>query len=165
MGRWAPLPRLRRDLTDFCRRGRARFGRFKEGMLADKFKEINDTYGHATGDAVLQKIADCLKHTFRHEDSICRICGDEFVVFMLRMEERREELIRLKTDLINRHLADTSDGVPNISLSVGVAFGGDSGDKDINQLIQCADEALYQMKAAGRNGCAFYEGAALCPAE
>ena len=58
-------------------------------------------------------------------------------------------LIQLKTDLINRHLADTSDGVPNISLSVGVAFGSDSGDKDIDQLIQCADEALYQMKAAG----------------
>ena len=123
---------------------------------ADKFKEINDTYGHATGDDVLKKISDSLKHTFRHEDYICRLGGDEFVVFMLHMELQREELIRLKIDLINKRLSDTSDGIPKISISVGVAFGVD--EPNIETLIKHADEALYQMKEAGRRGCVFYSG-------
>lgn len=121
---------------------------------ADKFKEINDTHGHAAGDAVLQKIASTLKHTFRHEDYICRIGGDEFIVFMLHIEEQCKDLIQLKTEIINKRLSDTSDGVPRISVSIGVAFGADS--PDIDALVKCADDALYEMKSAGRSGCVFH---------
>lgn len=121
---------------------------------ADKFKEVNDTYGHAVGDKVLRKIADTLKHTFRHEDYICRLGGDEFIVFMLHMDEERRELINLKTQLINRRLSDTSDGTPSVSVSVGVAFGKD--EDSMKSFIKHADEALYSVKSSGRCSCAFY---------
>ena len=122
---------------------------------ADQFKEINDTNGHQTGDAILKKIADALKYTFRREDYICRIGGDEFVVFMLHMDEKRKELINIKINHINDVLADTSDGLPETSVSVGVSFG--SSEESLESAIKHADEALYDMKAAGKHGCAFYE--------
>lgn len=121
---------------------------------ADKFKEINDTHGHATGDKVLKKIAVMLRRTFRSEDYICRVGGDEFVVFMLHMDEERRELIKLKVGLINKGLADTSDDLPPISVSIGVAFGKDV--PNVSTLIKNADEALYRMKNSGRGGCCFY---------
>ena len=121
---------------------------------ADKFKEINDTHGHAMGDKVLKKIAAMLRRTFRSEDYICRIGGDEFVVFMLHMDEERRELIKLKVGLINKGLADTSDDLPPISVSIGVAFGKDV--PNVSTLIKNADEALYRMKNSGRGGCCFY---------
>ena len=122
---------------------------------ADKFKEINDSFGHAVGDDVLKKIADALRFTFRREDYICRLGGDEFVVFMLHMDEKRRQLIDIKIDHINRVLADTDDGLPETSISVGVAFGG--SEADLETAIKHADEALYEMKSAGRHGCSFYE--------
>ncbi|SDB50592.1 diguanylate cyclase (GGDEF) domain-containing protein [Ruminococcaceae bacterium FB2012] len=121
---------------------------------ADNFKDINDQFGHATGDKVLKKIADTLRHTFRHEDYICRMGGDEFLVFMLHMDEERRDLIRFKTDLINKRLKDSSDGIPKITVSVGVAFG--SNAVSLKEFIDHADEALYRVKNGLKCGCAFY---------
>ena len=122
---------------------------------ADQFKEINDTEGHQVGDDVLRKIADAMRYTFRREDYICRVGGDEFVVFMLRMDDKRRDLITIKIDHINKVLADTSDGLPATSISVGVAFG--SSEESLEAAVKHADEALYEMKASGKHGCAFYE--------
>lgn len=122
---------------------------------ADKFKEVNDTYGHQVGDKVLKKIAAALKHTFRSEDYICRLGGDEFVVFMLHMEEEHRELVRLKADLINSALSRQEDGLPPVSVSIGAAFGKDAAN--IKELMDHADKALYMVKEAGRNGCCFYD--------
>ena len=123
---------------------------------ADKFKEINDTHGHAVGDKVLQKLARVLKKTFRSEDYICRIGGDEFVVFMMHVSEELKDLIRLKTKQINDALADTSDDIPPISTSIGVAFG--HKEHSVSTMLKHADTALYTVKAGGRSGCCFYEG-------
>ncbi len=122
---------------------------------ADKFKEVNDTYGHLVGDKVLKKIAAALKHTFRSEDYICRLGGDEFVVFMLHMDEEHRELVRLKAALINSALSRQEDGLPPVSVSVGAAFGKDAAN--IKELMDHADKALYMVKEAGRNGCCFYD--------
>ena len=121
---------------------------------ADHFKEINDTVGHDAGDLVLIKIADTLRRTFRSEDYICRLGGDEFIVFMLHMDEKMCGLIERKVAQINEVLADTSDGVQMISVSVGVAFGNHASDAQT--LVKQADQALYDMKENGRAGCAFY---------
>lgn len=121
----------------------------------DTFKEINDTNGHQIGDAILRKIADTLKYTFRREDYICRIGGDEFVVFMLHMDEKRKNLISIKIDHINKELADTSDGLPATSISVGVAFG--CNEENLESTFKHADEALYYVKSAGKHGCSFYD--------
>lgn len=122
---------------------------------ADKFKEVNDNYGHAVGDKILQKLAMTLKKTFRSEDYICRIGGDEFVVFMKYVNDGLKDLIILKSKQINETLADTSDGLPPVSTSIGVAFGQNA--QSTKDLIQHADDTLYRVKERGRCGCSFYE--------
>jgi diguanylate cyclase (GGDEF)-like protein len=122
---------------------------------ADKFKEINDTYGHAVGDKILQKVAAILKKTFRSEDYICRIGGDEFIVFMKHVSEELQDLIILKSKQINEALTDTSDGLPPVSMSIGVAFG--TNEQSTQTMIKHADEALYNVKKRGRCGCSFYK--------
>ena len=122
---------------------------------ADKFKEINDSYGHEVGDRVLKKIAALLKQNFRLNDRVCRIGGDEFVVLMLDTEELPEENIAAKVSRINRELSHTAeDKLPLVSVSVGAAHGGEA--EDWKELFNRADAALYEMKQHGRRGCRFY---------
>ena len=121
---------------------------------ADYFKNINDTYGHVTGDKVLIKIASILRDSFRAEDYVCRVGGDEFAVIMIHCGSNLEELIRGKAERANAKLADTSDGLPAISISVGVAFSDRlSAGWD---LFKDADKALYQAKENGRSCTAFF---------
>ena len=119
------------------------------------FKEINDTSGHETGDEALKKVGRVLTENFRSVDYICRIGGDEFTVFMVNLKDKPEELIRRKVEQINEALADTSDGSPAVSMSVGIAVG--DGEADSQELFRRADTALYYVKENGRNGCCFYE--------
>ena len=118
----------------------------------DKFKGINDRYGHETGDRVLQKIAKTLLGYFRHEDYVCRIGGDEFAVVLVNAGAIEDENLREKTRFINRELAGTAaDELPAVSVSVGVARG--SGAEDWTELFKQADTALYQVKQEGGRGC------------
>ena len=121
---------------------------------ADLFKQINDNCGHDTGDRVLKKIADALKRCFRADDCLCRIGGDEFAVLMHSPEGLWENLIQSRIRDINSLLADTSDGLPAVSVSVGAACGRDA--KDMDELFEHADAALYERKRSGRGGCSFY---------
>lgn len=121
----------------------------------DKFKDINDQYGHDVGDKILQKFARVLRKTFRSEDYICRIGGDEFVVFMMHVTDELRDLIILKTKQINSALADVSDELPPASASIGIAFGHDA--PDMETLLKHADEALYNVKENGRGGGSFYD--------
>lgn len=121
---------------------------------ADKFKEVNDTYGHETGDAVLKKVASVLKKYFRSDDYVCRVGGDEFVVLMVSIPESPDVLIKTKIDMIRRDLINTKDGLPRITLSIGVAYDHEGTDPD--ELFRRADAALYHVKNNGRSGCAFY---------
>ena len=122
----------------------------------DFFKEVNDTYGHEIGDKVLQKIADTLTHHFRSEDYVCRIGGDEFVVFMLHSDEKQRGLIEKKIRRINEELTRADDGVPAITVSVGAAHGASvSGPND---WFNRADKALYETKRSGRRGVTLFEG-------
>ena len=122
---------------------------------ADRFKNINDTNGHVIGDGVIQKIARVLKDNFRSDDYVCRIGGDEFMILMVHVDESVRHLIENKILQINHDLASTEDGLPPISVSVGVSLGGSK--KDAQQRFHEADMALYHVKDHGRNGCSFYE--------
>ena len=134
------------------------------GLIAldiDKFKGINDTYGHDMGDLALRRLADCLKVQFRREsDYIIRQGGDEFIVIMAGSEINGYDSIRKKIGGINKFLADQSndplDGkiLPNMSISAGVAY---SSNGYRPELAKNADEALYNTKERGRNGCNLYE--------
>ena len=119
----------------------------------DKFKTVNDTYGHDVGDKVLQRVANVLKEHFRSVDLICRFGGDEFVVIMTRSNSSMRKLIEDKIREINRVLQHPEDGLPPTSLSVGAAFA----DKKLpdGDLFKDADTALYTIKQSGRKGCGF----------
>ena len=120
----------------------------------DRFKGINDTYGHEMGDKVLQKVGQQLKSFFRSDDYPARIGGDEFVVILNDFAEENRRIIAHKLALITKELADTSDGLPLVTLSVGVAFST-KGYSD--ELFNQADKALYAVKDAGRNGMKFFD--------
>ena len=122
---------------------------------ADKFKRINDDNGHEVGDRILQKIANTLLANFRSDDYICRIGGDEFMVLMVHVSKDVRHLIENKVIQINKELTDTDDGLPPVTVSVGVALCMDTNNPQ--ELFHDADVALYYVKEHGRNGCCFYE--------
>lgn len=119
----------------------------------DLFKQINDKYGHPVGDAVLKKISTLLMEQFRNSDYVARVGGDEFAVIMTKFGSTPMEIIQRKIEGMNKILQSIEDGLPTVSLSVGVAFS-ESGYND--DLVKCADQALYKVKRGGRCNCSFY---------
>ena len=108
----------------------------------DRFKQINDQYGHDVGDRALCYVAALLQESFRAEDYICRIGGDEFVVIMVHTDSSLSELVESKIRRINERLKTPTDGLPPISLSVGVAFG--NRENPSGDIFKDADTALYR---------------------
>ncbi len=120
----------------------------------DNFKSINDHYGHETGDKVLVKLVRVLKKHFRSDDYVCRIGGDEFVVFMVHSTEIQKNLIARKISNINGDLMNTEDGLPPASVSVGIVHG--SAAKDGENLFEKTDEAMYEAKRGGKKTFVFH---------
>jgi diguanylate cyclase (GGDEF)-like protein len=121
----------------------------------DRFKGVNDTYGHETGDRVLQKVSYLLQAGFRSNDLVARLGGDEFGVIMRKATPANSKVIVEKIDAFNRIMQQPDNHLPPATLTVGVAFS-EHGFSD--ELFQQADQALYQRKAHGRCGCEFYKG-------
>ena len=120
----------------------------------DYFKGFNDNYGHDVGDKVLKKVAAALHDNFRSEDYVCRIGGDEFAVIMVHTHSNLRELVENKVKNCQVRVGSEEDGLPAVTLSIGVAFGDREAPTD--DIYKDADAALYQVKEAGRNGYAFY---------
>ena len=120
----------------------------------DIFKSVNDTYGHATGDAILKKISNQLRTAFRSIDYVCRIGGDEFAIIMVQMTSNLSYTISDKITAVNESLTHPDDGLPAVSLSVGVAFS--DRDNPGDSIFKDADKALYKTKENGKCGCTFY---------
>ncbi len=117
----------------------------------DRFKEINDTFGHETGDVVLQHVADSLRALVDPEDSIFRLGGDEFaVVFANPKRERVLSSGRAIVEHFSKPL-QLNDAVCQYGASVGIAFSA-----DIPDLMRQADIALYAAKRQGRGRMAVY---------
>lgn len=121
----------------------------------DEFKSINDTHGHDVGDEVLKKAAKTIFNSFRSQDYICRIGGDEFAVIMIRSDSSMKDLIARKINMINEKLSvsDENDNPP-VSCSVGVAFGRIG--LNVSDMFKRADTALYETKKNGRCGVTFF---------
>ncbi|WP_417275271.1 diguanylate cyclase [Celeribacter halophilus] len=122
----------------------------------DKFKAVNDTFGHGVGDAVLVEVAKRLRDTLRSMDLLARFGGEEFLVCMpmTSLVEARTVAERLRTAICSQPATVTADGTPvTVSASIGLAMGGASGPapSDIDTLLEIADRALYAAKAEGRN--------------
>lgn len=124
----------------------------------DNFKLVNDNYGHEIGDKVLKKVAETVRHNFRSDDYVCRLGGDEFVVLMVHAARNQTRLIQTKFTRINEELADTADGLPKVSVSVGASHGVNASDA--RELFTQADRALYESKRRGRCDFTFFTGEA-----
>ena len=88
------------------------------------------------------------------DDCICRIGGDEFVVFLAHSGQIERRLIESKINLINSLLEKTDDGLPPISISVGIICG--KGVTDISEVFEKADKAMYESKMRGKHTFTFY---------
>lgn len=120
----------------------------------DKFKQINDTLGHDTGDRVLKRVAETIRLGFRSQDYVCRLGGDEFAVIMVHTEPAHGDLIRGKVAQINGTLIRAEGGLPTVHVSCGVAYGGAVSPQEI---YKRADAALYRVKNRGGAGCEIWE--------
>jgi diguanylate cyclase (GGDEF)-like protein len=119
-------------------------------MDLDGFKDINDTYGHATGDRLLQAVAERISSTLRPQDTAGRLGGDEFVVLLEGVGASPDLLAqRLLSVLHEPFLLDPVDGISvTAQTSIGIAAGHRESAGD---LLRDADIALYQAKGAGGN--------------
>ena len=119
----------------------------------DNFKKFNDEYGHEMGDAILIEVSATLFGSFRSTDHICRIGGDEFAVIMTEADPDMREAIERKLEKVSVFLRDTSNGLPSVTISVGVAYG--TATSTVDEIFLAADGALYETKRQGRDGRTF----------
>lgn len=122
----------------------------------DNFKAINDNYGHIAGDRTLQMFADTLRDHAGENDIICRIGGDEFVVFVKDIISK-DEIGSLAADIISDlcHKLDECKFETNSSVSIGIAQTAEYGT-EFNKLYNSADKALYYVKQNGKNSYHFF---------
>ncbi len=120
-------------------------------MDIDRFKPVNDTFGHAVGDALLKAFSARLTHTMRASDTIARLGGDEFTIIMERIN-RGEDAAALAGKIVTTMQAPFElDGtVVSVSVSIGMAYYCDE-DLSPAELLNRADVLLYEAKQAGRN--------------
>ncbi len=125
----------------------------------DKFKDVNDTYGHSAGDAVLRHITDHISRTLRKTDLLARMGGDEFVAVCTQFSSV-EELKRLGVALVDSVkeplIFEGHKIVPSISIGAAIS---ERGGTDVDDLLKRADYALYKVKRAGRGHVAVYDKA------
>lgn len=124
----------------------------------DKFKDVNDRYGHAAGDTVLHELAKTFFRHFRKDDIIGRIGGDEFVIYMRNIESKEIASARVKNLIENvRSLPFEEMNGNHVTISVGIAFVPEAGNCYMD-LYKNADTALYETKQNGKDGYHVYMG-------
>lgn len=122
----------------------------------DNFKTINDSFGHAAGDALLQSFAQRLLKVVRQEDVCCRFGGDEFLVLQQgaggagRVAERIVEMLEQSFPVGGHDMA--------VNASIGISLFPQDG-RDVDSLVKNADTAMYKAKAGGRNQFRFFDAA------
>ena len=135
-----------------------------EGKLAamimidlDHFKDVNDTFGHAAGDKLLEDVGKVLNDSFKGRDIVGRMGGDEFMIFMtdIKSENDAVSISARLNKMLTKRIVKTQ-GEVTISASIGIAIC-DSDMTDYEALFKRADKALYTTKENGRNGNTLYK--------
>ncbi len=123
----------------------------------DNFKDINDKYGHDTGDYVLQSLATRLLDSMRNIDTVCRLGGDEFIIILasIRNKEDVESAINKITKIISKEIVHKKIH-HTIKVSIGISLYPDDG-KDTRALMKNADIAMYHAKEKGGNNHQYYQ--------
>ena len=132
----------------------------------ERFKNVNDSLGHAAGDALLRQVAERLQSTLQGDDVLARLGGDEFAIIQVECEDQHASSIDL-AQRISRLIAEPFQ-LPGhrveIGTSIGVAVAPEHGS-DQEELLKKADLALYRSKSAGRNCYTLYDDAMLAELE
>lgn len=124
------------------------------GLLAldiDHFKQVNDSYGHDSGDLVLQQLAELLNDHTRGGDYVFRLGGEEFLILLVDVERQGAVQVaeKLRQRIMNESFRLRNDILVHITVSIGVALH--DGHPDHSRILRTADETLYQAKNSGRN--------------
>ena len=122
----------------------------------DRFKAINDSLGHAIGDALLKQVGSRLLDCVRSSDTVARLGGDEFVVLISALENDHavgSVVMKILEQLAEPYLIDEHEVYS--SSSIGISIYPRDGH-DAEELLKNADMAMYQAKEAGRNTCHFF---------
>lgn len=139
-----------RSLAEFSRARRYKEPLSVVAIDVDRFKSVNDTYGHAIGDRVLRSIATVLRNNLRVSDVVARYGGEEFLILLpqtdlARAVEKMEDML-----LLVQEGASPAIGAEPITISAGVAAYPDDA-QELNELLLVADRRLLQAKETGRN--------------
>ena len=118
----------------------------------DFFKKFNDTYGHQTGDYVLQQVAEIMDNGKRAHDVVARYGGEEFIWLLISSEYEDSHLAceRLRKEIESTEF-EFNDKPLSITVSIGVSSFHGEGEATVNSLIYNADRSLYEAKNSGRN--------------
>jgi two-component system, cell cycle response regulator len=129
----------------------------------DRFKGVNDTYGHPAGDRVLVELADILRESARDIDRLGRYGGEEFIALLPEtcVEDATVFVERVRREVARRHFDVGRDEPLRMTLSAGVATYPHELVEGVETLVRLADEALYTAKAAGRNRCVRFDEMAM----
>jgi two-component system, cell cycle response regulator len=118
----------------------------------DHFKRVNDEFGHHIGDDVLRELARRLQHSVRSYDMVGRFGGEEFLIILNKCDANsaiaRAENIRM--EVAKKPFPTRAKPLP-VTISVGLALSTDCENKNADEILACADVALYEAKSAGRN--------------
>jgi diguanylate cyclase (GGDEF)-like protein len=116
----------------------------------NRFKEINDHYGHAAGDHVLTTVSHRLVATVRASDTVARFGGDEFVVILDSIGNRQEltRIGQMFIDMLSQRVRLDSGAEVSVGVSIGFAVYPEDGD-NLEELLEVADQAMYQCKSSG----------------
>ena len=123
----------------------------------DRFKQINDTLGHATGDAMLKQIAQRLAACVRADDTVARAGGDEFIVILTEITHP-DDAARVAEKIVAASAKPVSVAGHDLftTTSIGIAVRPVGGGDDLDEMMRKADVAMYQAKAAEGNGYRFF---------
>jgi diguanylate cyclase (GGDEF)-like protein len=123
----------------------------------DRFKECNDRYGHLVGDVILKDVAKIIKDSLRQIDLVCRYGGEEFSIILTETDRVGAMFAaeRIRQSVETRHIRAYDEDL-KVTISVGISVFPSHG-RDIHELLDKADEALYKAKQTGRNKVCVYE--------
>jgi diguanylate cyclase (GGDEF)-like protein len=122
----------------------------------DRFKQVNDTFGHPAGDELLLAAAQRLQQSVRKSDTVARFGGDEFVVILSEVEDRNSVDIVARKILDSLALPYVISGIEiNSGSSIGISLYPSDG-VNASMLMQCADVAMYDAKNKGRGKYQFF---------
>ena len=117
----------------------------------DKFKQVNDTLGHESGDELLKKVAKILKRTIRNNDTVARLGGDEFAILLENISQKHNaEVIAEKIITEFTNGISVQQNATGVGASIGISFYPLDAD-NAQSLVHCADTAMYSAKTSGSN--------------